>query len=72
MSIHHAVNVPLEVCQDDEVGVLLHANSDRTVCSALHGSAVTGEQIIHNFDLFTNKMNSKPYERLENEKAYIC
>ncbi len=41
VSIHHAVNVPLEVSQDDTLSVLLHLHSHWTVCSVRHGSAVT-------------------------------
>lgn len=41
VSIHHAVGVPMEVSQDDTPRMLLHLHSHRTVCSVLHGSAVT-------------------------------
>lgn len=37
VSIHHAVDVPLEIIQDDAPRVLLHLHSYGTVCSVLHG-----------------------------------
>lgn len=41
VSVHHAVDVPLEVSQDDTLRKLLHLNSSWTIWSFLHGSAVT-------------------------------
>jgi len=41
VSIHHAVDVPLEVSQDDTARMLLHLYSHGTVISVFHGSAVT-------------------------------
>lgn len=41
VGIHHAIDVPMEVCQDDILGVLLHLHGHSTVDSVLHVSALT-------------------------------
>lgn len=38
--VHHAVDVPLEVSQDDTLRMTLHLNGYWIVCFILHGSAV--------------------------------
>lgn len=41
MSVHHTVDVALEVSKDDTSRMLLHLHSPRAFCSVLHGSVVT-------------------------------